>query len=197
MSPAPLSSPTAPRLADLDDAQREKVLSFKRKGEAVLRNSGLGYTIVRPGPLVEEAGGYKALVFDQGNRISQAISCADVADVCLKALHNPEARNKTFEVRVLEGCPGRGIKGIWSGDSRVSWAWARRCGLRFSMGVAQGVGTIEPYRAFHRCVSSTSRRRGWSFTSSSHTCQVRKRHRALFCLPSPACQAGRGTRECR
>ncbi|EFN51818.1 hypothetical protein CHLNCDRAFT_59780 [Chlorella variabilis] len=45
---------------DLDDAQREKVLSFKRKGEAVLRNSGLGYTIVRPGPLVEEAGGYKA-----------------------------------------------------------------------------------------------------------------------------------------
>lgn len=27
--------------------------------------SGLGYTIVRPGPLVEEAGGYKALVFDQ------------------------------------------------------------------------------------------------------------------------------------
>jgi hypothetical protein len=35
---------------------------------------------------------------DQGNRISQGISCADVADVCLKALHNPEARNKTFEV---------------------------------------------------------------------------------------------------
>ena len=82
----------------MDDTQREKVLSCKRKGEAALRNSGLGYTIVRPGTLVEEAGGYKALVFDQGNRISQAISCADVADVCLKALHNPAARNKTFEV---------------------------------------------------------------------------------------------------
>ena len=82
-------------------------MSFKRKGEAALRNSGLGYTIVRPGPLVEEAGGYKALVFDQGNRISQAISCADVADVCLKALHNPEARNKTFEVRGrCRGCGG-------------------------------------------------------------------------------------------
>lgn len=73
-------------------------MAYKRKGETALRNSGLGYTIVRPGPLVEEAGGYKALVFDQGNRISQGISCADVADVCLKALHNPEARNKTFEV---------------------------------------------------------------------------------------------------
>lgn len=51
--------------ADLDDTQREKVVGAKRRGEAALRNSGLGYTIVRPGPLVEEAGGYKALVFDQ------------------------------------------------------------------------------------------------------------------------------------
>lgn len=83
---------------DLDDAQREKVVGAKRRGEAALRNSGLGYTIVRPGPLVEEAGGYKALVFDQGNRITQGISCADVADICLKAINNPEARNKTFEV---------------------------------------------------------------------------------------------------
>jgi hypothetical protein len=28
----------------------------------------------------------------------QSISCADVADVCVKALHNPTARNKSFEV---------------------------------------------------------------------------------------------------
>ena len=34
----------------------------------------------------------------QGNRITQTISYADVADICLKALHNPEAVNKTFEV---------------------------------------------------------------------------------------------------
>ena len=53
----------------------------------MLRASGLGYTVVRPGPLVEEPGGYKALVFDQGNRISHAISCADVADVALKVPH--------------------------------------------------------------------------------------------------------------
>ena len=55
-----------------------------RKGEDVLRKTGLGYTIVRPGPLLEEPGGYKALVFDQGNRITQSISIADVADVSLK-----------------------------------------------------------------------------------------------------------------
>ena len=40
-------------------------LAAKRRGEAALRNCGLGYTVVRPGPLMEEPGGYKALVFDQ------------------------------------------------------------------------------------------------------------------------------------
>ena len=43
-------------------------LSLKRRAEAALRGTGLGYTIVRPGPLLEEPGGYKALVFDQASR---------------------------------------------------------------------------------------------------------------------------------
>lgn len=30
--------------------------------------------------------------------IVQGISCADVADVCVKALHDPLARNKSFDV---------------------------------------------------------------------------------------------------
>ncbi|KAG2379669.1 uncharacterized protein HKW66_Vig0164480 [Vigna angularis] len=80
-------------------------------GEDSLRRSGLGYTIVRPGPLQEEPGGQRALIFDQGNRISQkicitpvakldfqGISCADVADICVKALHDTTARNKSFDV---------------------------------------------------------------------------------------------------
>jgi hypothetical protein len=46
----------------------------------------------------DEPGGYKALVFDQGDRIGQSISAADVADICLRALHEPQARNKTFDV---------------------------------------------------------------------------------------------------
>uniref|UniRef100_A0A7I4F633 NAD(P)-binding domain-containing protein n=1 Tax=Physcomitrium patens TaxID=3218 RepID=A0A7I4F633_PHYPA len=84
--------------AGVPNEMREKVLRAKQAGEAALRNSGLGYTIIRPGPLQEEAGGQKALVFDQGDRITQSISCADVADVCVKALHNPTARNKSFDV---------------------------------------------------------------------------------------------------
>ncbi|KAG0576513.1 hypothetical protein KC19_5G085600 [Ceratodon purpureus] len=84
--------------AGVPNESREKVLRAKQAGEAALRNSGLGYTIIRPGPLQEEPGGQRALVFDQGDRISQSISCADVADVCVKSLHNPTARNKSFDV---------------------------------------------------------------------------------------------------
>lgn len=78
--------------------RREQVLNAKRAGEDLLRRSGLGYTIIRPGPLKEEPGGQRALIFDQGNRISQGISCADVADICVKALHDSTARNKSFDV---------------------------------------------------------------------------------------------------
>ena len=91
----------------------------------------------------EEPGGQRALVFDQGNRISQVrvmncylfadncnptgcnynhetsnvqffnhlfpkfnqgISCADVADICVKALHDSTARNKSFDVSKTQIC---------------------------------------------------------------------------------------------
>ena len=78
--------------------EKERVLKMKRDGERVLRNSGVGYTIVRPGELVDEAGGGKALMFDQTERINTPISCADVADVCVKAMHDEQARNRSFDV---------------------------------------------------------------------------------------------------
>lgn len=46
-------------------------VALKRRGEAGLRSSGVGYCIVRPSKLLQEPGGYKALVFDQGDRIQQ------------------------------------------------------------------------------------------------------------------------------
>ncbi|XP_052724362.1 protein HIGH CHLOROPHYLL FLUORESCENCE PHENOTYPE 173, chloroplastic isoform X2 [Vigna angularis] len=55
----------------IEPSRRDQVLKAKRAGEDSLRRSGLGYTIVRPGPLQEEPGGQRALIFDQGNRISQ------------------------------------------------------------------------------------------------------------------------------
>lgn len=76
----------------------DSLIKAKRSGETRVRNSGLGYTIVRATHLINEPGGYKALVFDQGDRLSKGISAADAADVCVRSLHQPLARNRTFEV---------------------------------------------------------------------------------------------------
>jgi uncharacterized protein YbjT (DUF2867 family) len=82
-----------------------QVLTWKLKGEDALRASGLTFTIVRPGGLTNEPGGQAALQFDQGDRISGLISRADVAEVCLQTLHQPNARNVTFEVIQAPGGP--------------------------------------------------------------------------------------------
>ena len=66
-------------VADDEPASAAAVLSHKRKGEQALRHSGLGYTIVRPGPLLEEPGGYKALVFDQAGPAPRSRPCNGVA----------------------------------------------------------------------------------------------------------------------
>ncbi|NND55292.1 MAG: SDR family oxidoreductase [Gammaproteobacteria bacterium] len=73
------------------------VLIWKFKGEEALRNSGMPYTIVRPGGLVNTPGGDEALVFAQGDTTTGRISREDVALICIAALGNPAALGKTFE----------------------------------------------------------------------------------------------------
>ncbi|KAH7278558.1 hypothetical protein KP509_38G046400 [Ceratopteris richardii] len=74
------------------------VLDFKLKGEDVLRNSGVPYTVVRPCALTEEPGGAE-LIFDQGDNITGKVSREDVAEICVAALELPSACDKTFEVK--------------------------------------------------------------------------------------------------
>lgn len=74
------------------------VLVWKFKGEEAVRNSGVDYTIIRPGGLINQAGGENELVFEQGDDVSGTIPRADVARVCVAALLYPEARNRTFEL---------------------------------------------------------------------------------------------------
>lgn len=83
------------------------VLIWKLKGEDALRASGVPYTVVRPGGLVNGAGGEKDIVFEQGDGQSEnsTITRADVARICVEALKHPEARNRTFEVGARAGPP--------------------------------------------------------------------------------------------
>lgn len=80
-------------------------LKWKAKGEAHLRASGVPYTIVRPGGLVDEPGGQSGLVFQQGDEGSGRIARADVAAVMIAALNQPAALRKTFEVTGDEEAP--------------------------------------------------------------------------------------------
>jgi uncharacterized protein YbjT (DUF2867 family) len=84
------------------------ILVWKLKGEDYLRASGLAYTIVRPGGLLNEPGGTSDLAFEQGDRkLSGVLPIAreDVAIVCVQALKNPGAKFRTFEVNRTDGPP--------------------------------------------------------------------------------------------
>lgn len=85
------------------------VLKWKLKGEDHLRASGLAYTVIRPGGLLNDAAGKSDIVFEQGDRrfsgTSLTIPREDVAVVAVQALKYPEARFRTFEVHRAEGPP--------------------------------------------------------------------------------------------
>ena len=80
------------------------ILIWKYLGEEAVRNSGIAYTVVRPGGLTDEPGGENAFEFLQGDAAAESrIPRADVARAVVAALSVPEARNKTFEVVSGEG----------------------------------------------------------------------------------------------
>lgn len=86
--------PPAVRLND----QLGGILTWKLRGEAIVRESGIPYTIIRPCALTEEPGG-KQLTIEQGDNLRGKISRTDVATLCVQALNSPNACNTTFEVR--------------------------------------------------------------------------------------------------
>ena len=85
--------PPAVRMND----QLGGILTWKRRGEEAVRESGIPYTIVRPCALTEAAGG-KKLTLEQGDNLRGAISRDDVAALCIHAIEQPQACNITFEV---------------------------------------------------------------------------------------------------
>lgn len=75
------------------------ILDWKGKGEKHLRDSGLAYSILRPGGLTNDAGGQQGIRFTQGDTLGGGtISRADVAAVVVAALGNAGAIGKTFEL---------------------------------------------------------------------------------------------------
>lgn len=77
----------------------EHYLKAKAEADKYLRNSGLNFTIVRPGALTDDLGMGKVKL---GEKVERGeISRDDVAFLLVMSLADPLARNKTFEA--IEG----------------------------------------------------------------------------------------------
>jgi len=95
-----VSSRSAGKKKHFLNERHNNVLIWKLKGENVLRESPLNATIIRPGGLSDEPGGKSSIaVFPVGGETKlRRITRADVATVCVSALNNTDAYNKTLVV---------------------------------------------------------------------------------------------------
>jgi uncharacterized protein YbjT (DUF2867 family) len=91
------SEPPAVRMNE----QLGGILTWKLRGEEVIKDSGLTYTIIRPCALTENPGN-KMLFAEQGDNLKGQVSRDAVAELCIQAMNLPEAVNKTLEVKELE-----------------------------------------------------------------------------------------------
>jgi uncharacterized protein YbjT (DUF2867 family) len=87
-------------LAFLLNLIKGNTLRWRRRVEEALRKSGLEYTIIHAGILTDAPGGQRAVEIGQTHvpmRPRYRISRADVAEVFVRALRHPGARNATFD----------------------------------------------------------------------------------------------------
>lgn len=74
------------------------ILVWKKQAEDYLRASGLSYTIVRPGGLKNEDNTDAIVMSAADSLFEGSIPRSKVAQVCVEALKEPEARSKIVEI---------------------------------------------------------------------------------------------------
>lgn len=84
------------------DGSGGEILIWKRKAEKYIAQSGLPYTIIHPGGLIDTPGGRRKIVAGVDDellkRTTRNIPRADVAEVCVQALLCPDARNLAIDI---------------------------------------------------------------------------------------------------
>mmetsp|Transcript_32552 Transcript_32552/g.36238 ORF Transcript_32552/g.36238 Transcript_32552/m.36238 type:complete len:355 (+) Transcript_32552:203-1267(+) len=90
-------------LARNADGTGGNILLWKRKAEKYLIESGLTYTIIHPGGLIDEEGGRRELVVgvddSQAGTESRVIPRADVAELLVQSLEHDSYQNRSFDAR--------------------------------------------------------------------------------------------------
>jgi len=74
------------------------ILFWKKQAEAYLQNSGLNYTIVRPGGLKNEDNDHNLVMQSADTLFEGSIPRTKVAQVCVEALFIQDSRNKIIEI---------------------------------------------------------------------------------------------------
>ena len=74
------------------------ILWWKQQAEQYLKDSGLNYTIVRPGGLKNEDNPNPVVMSGADTLFDGSIPRQKVAQVCVESLTNPQARNKVLEI---------------------------------------------------------------------------------------------------
>jgi uncharacterized protein YbjT (DUF2867 family) len=89
-------------------------LTDRRRAEALVRRSGLPYTIVRPTWLTDDPPGGYAVTLTQDPYVDGMIARADLAAVCLAAATEPAARGTTFALFAQPGTAPRSFAPLFS-----------------------------------------------------------------------------------
>ncbi|XXG75225.1 hypothetical protein AAC387_Pa07g3780 [Persea americana] len=100
------------------------ILVWKRKSEQYLADSGVPYTIIRPGGLLDTEGGLRELLVGKDDELlkteTKTIPRADVAEVCVQALQFEEAKFKAFDLASKPEGTGTPTKNFGAIFSQVS-----------------------------------------------------------------------------
>ncbi len=74
------------------------ILVWKKQAEAYIQNSGLTYTIVRPGGLKNEDNTDNIVMSSADTLFEGSIPRTKVAQICVESLYQPQAKNTIVEV---------------------------------------------------------------------------------------------------
>lgn len=89
------------------------ILVWKKQAEEYLQQSGLSYTIVRPGGLKNEDNSDTIVMATADSLSEGSIPRTKVAQTCVEALFSPAARNKIVEIVAKPDAPAKSFQDLF------------------------------------------------------------------------------------
>ena len=91
------------------------VLYWKQQAEKYIQNSGVPYTIVRPGGLSNDKAQYPIVMAPADTLFEGSILRDQVAQVCIEALFEPASKNKIVEIVSRENAEAQPMPTLFEG----------------------------------------------------------------------------------